>query len=95
MTPKKSKKTAPALVGAAVPDLAEIVRLPNGVRVVVEPVPTVQSVAAGVWVDTGSRDESDAEAGLTHFIEHMVFKGTMKRRAHHIASRMESVGGYL
>ena len=69
--------------------------LSNGVRVVVEPVATVASVAAGLWVDTGSRDESPEEAGLTHFIEHMVFKGTRRRRAHHIASRMEAVGGYL
>lgn len=89
--PRRSpaSSTVPA---AAVPTVHT---LANGVRVAVEPVAGVQSVAAGVWVDTGSRDETAAEAGLTHFIEHMVFKGTARRRAHHIASRMESVGGYL
>lgn len=69
--------------------------LPSGVRVVTEHIPSVRSVAVGVWVQAGSRDETAEEAGLTHFIEHMVFKGTQRRRMHHIASRMESVGGYL
>ncbi len=69
--------------------------LANGVRVVAERVEGVRSLAAGVWVDVGSRDEAPDEAGVTHFIEHMVFKGTTRRRAHHIARHMESVGGYL
>lgn len=69
--------------------------LANGVRVVTEHIPTVRSVAVGAWVHAGSRDEQNGEAGLTHFIEHIVFKGTTKRRMHHIAQRMESVGGYL
>ncbi len=69
--------------------------LANGVRVVAERVEGVRSLAAGVWVDVGSRDEAPDEAGVTHFIEHMVFKGTERRRAHHIARHMESVGGYL
>ncbi len=49
----------------------------------------------GIWIDVGSRDEADSDAGICHFIEHMVFKGTANRRAHQIAQRMESVGGYL
>src|SRR5690606_35297800 len=69
--------------------------LPNGVRVLTESIPSVRSISVGVWVDTGSRDEADAEAGISHFIEHMVFKGTQRRRMHHIARRMEAVGGYL
>ncbi len=69
--------------------------LSNGVRVLIEPVATARSIAAGVWVHAGSRDETEEEAGITHFIEHMVFKGTAKRKTHHIARRMESVGGYL
>lgn len=69
--------------------------LPNGIRVVTERIPSVRSVAVGVWVQAGSRDEATDEAGMTHFIEHMVFKGTRRRRTHHIAQRMESVGGYL
>lgn len=69
--------------------------LANGVRVVTEHIPSVRSISAGVWVAVGSRDETDEEAGICHFIEHMVFKGTRKRRMHHIAQRLENVGGYL
>ncbi len=69
--------------------------LPGGVRVVTEEIPSVRSVSVGAWVAAGSRDETDAEGGMCHFIEHMVFKGTTKRRMHHIAQRMENVGGYL
>jgi predicted Zn-dependent peptidase len=69
--------------------------LPNGVRVVSERIPSVRSISVGVWIATGSRDEKREECGISHFIEHMVFKGTDSRRMHHIAQRMESVGGYL
>ncbi len=69
--------------------------LPNGVRVITEHIPSVRSVSVGAWIAVGSRDESDTESGMCHFIEHMVFKGTKKRRMHHIAQRMENVGGYL
>jgi predicted Zn-dependent peptidase len=69
--------------------------LPSGLRVVTEFIPAVRSVAVGAWVQVGSRDETADEAGMTHFIEHMVFKGTRRRRTHHIAQRMEAVGGYL
>ncbi|MEZ4698803.1 MAG: pitrilysin family protein [Rhodothermales bacterium] len=69
--------------------------LPNGLRIVTESIPSVRSISVGVWVHTGSRDESDAEAGICHFIEHMVFKGTKRRRMDQIARRLESVGGYL
>ena len=70
--------------------------LPNGVRVLTEtPSRRSGSVAVGAWVDVGSRDETEAEGGITHFIEHMVFKGTQRRRGYLINQRMESVGGYL
>jgi len=69
--------------------------LPSGIRVVTERIPSVRSVAVGAWVQAGSWDEAADEAGITHFIEHMVFKGTLRRRTHHIAQRMEAVGGYL
>ena len=69
--------------------------LDNGVRVITEHIPSVRSISVGAWVDAGSRDETASEAGISHFIEHMVFKGTRKRRMHQIAQRMESVGGYL
>ncbi len=69
--------------------------LSNGVRVLSERIPSVRSVAVGLWVAAGSRDERDAERGISHFLEHMAFKGTKNRRMHQIARRMESVGGYL
>lgn len=69
--------------------------LPNGVRVISEHIPSVRSISVGMWVFTGSRDEAPEESGMSHFIEHMVFKGTERRRMHHIAQRMEFVGGYL
>jgi len=69
--------------------------LPNGVRILSEVIPTVRSVAVGVWVDSGSRDDPESMAGISHFVEHAVFKGTEKRKMPQIASRMESVGGYL
>ncbi len=69
--------------------------LPNGLKVVTENIPGVKSVTAGFWVKTGSRHESDEQAGVTHFLEHMLFKGTENRTAYDIAQSMESVGGYL
>ncbi|MEX0593273.1 MAG: pitrilysin family protein [Balneolaceae bacterium] len=69
--------------------------LKSGMRVVTEKVDQVKSVAVGVWVHTGSRDEPDKKAGITHFLEHMLFKGTESRTAYDIALSMESVGGYM
>lgn len=69
--------------------------LPNGLQVVTEHVASVKSISAGIWVKTGSRNESEEEAGITHFLEHMLFKGTEKRTSYDIAQSMESVGGYL
>ncbi|PLX28202.1 MAG: insulinase family protein [Ignavibacteria bacterium] len=69
--------------------------LPGGLRIVTEDVPSVHSMAIGVWIDTGSRDEAADLNGISHFIEHAVFKGTRTRRTHHIAQFLESVGGYI
>ncbi|KPK76830.1 MAG: hypothetical protein AMJ89_03445 [candidate division Zixibacteria bacterium SM23_73] len=69
--------------------------LKNGIRVVTEKIGYVRSVAIGVWIDVGSRDEESDERGVSHFIEHMLFKGTKKRSAKEIASSLESVGGAL
>lgn len=69
--------------------------LDNGLKVVTEQVPSVKSVSVGIWVKTGSRNESDRRAGITHFLEHMLFKGTESRSSFDIAMSMESVGGYL
>ena len=70
--------------------------LDNGVRVVTESISHVASVAVGLWLAAGSRDEAPAQAGLAHFLEHMLFKGTERRpTSKHIADEMDNVGGYL
>lgn len=69
--------------------------LPTGLRVVTEELTGVRSIAIGIWVNVGSRDERPEENGLSHFIEHMAFKGTRKRSAARIAHELESVGGSL
>ena len=67
--------------------------LDNGVRIVSMAMPHVRSVSMGVWVHVGARDETDAESGLSHFIEHMIFKGTVKRNAFQIAKEFDAIGG--
>lgn len=69
--------------------------LDNGLRVVTEHIPSFRSVAVGVWVITGTRDESQALNGISHFVEHMVFKGTKTRNSFQIANALESVGGII
>ena len=69
--------------------------LPNGVRVLSEAIPGLQSVAIGVWVESGSRYERPVENGLSHFIEHLFFKGTARRSAIDIAREIDAVGGVL
>lgn len=69
--------------------------LSNGVRVVCEPVGHVQSVAIGIWCQNGSRMESESEGGISHLIEHMLFKGTKNRTAEQIAQDIEGRGGHL
>jgi predicted Zn-dependent peptidase len=69
--------------------------LPNGIRVVTERMPHVRSVAVGVWVETGSRHEAESRGGISHLIEHLVFKGTATRSAQDIARTMDSVGGQM
>lgn len=69
--------------------------LPNGIRLITERMPHVRSVAVGVWVETGSRDEPDDRGGVSHLIEHLVFKGTATRTAEAIARAMDSVGGQM
>jgi predicted Zn-dependent peptidase len=69
--------------------------LPHGLRVVTETIPHVRSASIGIWIDTGSRDETPSQNGISHFVEHMVFKGTRNRSVRDIARSVESVGGYL
>lgn len=69
--------------------------LDNGMKVITEHIESVRSISVGIWVKTGSRNEKENQAGITHFLEHMLFKGTKSRSAYDIAQSMESVGGYL
>jgi predicted Zn-dependent peptidase len=67
--------------------------LPNGLRIVTETIPTTRSASVGVWVNVGSRDESEAMSGASHFLEHLLFKGTHRRTALDISAEIEAVGG--
>ena len=67
----------------------------NGVRIITEKIPGVRSCSVGIWVGAGSRMEREQEHGMTHFIEHLLFKGTEKRSAKAIAEALDSVGGQL
>ncbi|MDR0273191.1 MAG: insulinase family protein [Clostridiales bacterium] len=75
--------------------MIKVNELPNGLRVVTENIPFVRSVSFGVWVRNGSRNETPENNGISHFIEHMLFKGTEKRSAPEIADVMDAVGGQL
>jgi len=68
--------------------------LKNGIRVLSQKIPHTRSVSMGVWVDVGARDETETESGLSHFIEHMIFKGTRKRSAYQIAKEFDAIGGH-
>lgn len=67
--------------------------LPNGLRVVLEHIPTMRSVSFGIWAKTGSRNEQQAQNGISHFIEHMLFKGTERHSAKDIAEVFDGIGG--
>src|ERR1700683_1645904 len=85
-------------VGSPVTSADSTVRrtvLPGGLRVVTEFLPAIRSVALGIWVGVGSRDEDVAHAGATHYLEHLLFKGTRRRTALEISAEMDAVGGEL
>jgi predicted Zn-dependent peptidase len=67
--------------------------LPNGLRILTESIPAMRSVSFGVWVGIGSRDETPALSGVSHFLEHLLFKGTQRRSALDISAQIEAVGG--
>jgi predicted Zn-dependent peptidase len=73
----------------------EITPLANGVRVITEAMPHVRSVSVGIWIGAGSRRETPDQNGISHFIEHMLFKGTRRRSAEDIARSVDSIGGNL
>lgn len=69
--------------------------LANKLKIITEEIPHVRSISCGIWIKGGSVQEEKAESGITHFVEHMMFKGTKKRTARDIADEIESVGGFL
>src|ERR1700754_5075302 len=69
--------------------------LPNGLLILTESMPHVRSVSMGAWIGTGSRDEAPEVNGISHFIEHMVFKGTTSRSSQQIAREVDTIGGNL
>ena len=73
----------------------EVTTLKSGIRVVTETMPHLETASLGVWVNSGSRDERRDEHGISHFLEHMAFKGTRRRSARQIAEEIEAVGGDL
>ncbi len=75
--------------------MVQTVTLQNGVQIVLEKLPFVRSVALGIWVKNGSRNESPETMGISHFIEHMLFKGTHTRSAFDIADEMDAIGGQM
>jgi predicted Zn-dependent peptidase len=80
---------------AAVHHAYQKTTLANGIRVISEEISSVKSASIGIWIDTGSRNETETTNGISHFIEHMMFKGTEKRNYRQIAQSLESVGGYM
>jgi predicted Zn-dependent peptidase len=73
----------------------EVTRLPSGLTIITDSMPHLQTASLGVWVGSGSRDEESNEHGISHLLEHMVFKGTKRRSARQIAEEIEQVGGDL
>lgn len=73
----------------------EISKLENGLTVITDPMPHLETACVGVWVGAGARDETEATNGIAHMLEHMAFKGTVRRTARGIAEEIERVGGYI
>ena len=83
------------LIPAANGSIFNVTHLPNGVTLVMEKVPGVRTVATGIWVNRGSRHETPNQAGITHFTEHMLFKGSQSRTAYDLARSMDILGGHF
>ena len=75
--------------------MVQVTKCKNGVRIVSEQIDHVRSLSVGIWVNAGSRYELPEENGITHFIEHMLFKGTHTRSARQIAEAFDRIGGEI
>ncbi|MCK7473919.1 MAG: insulinase family protein [Rhodopseudomonas palustris] len=73
----------------------QITKLANGLTVITDPMPHLETAALGVWVDAGARNETESTNGIAHMLEHMAFKGTRSRSARMIAEEIERVGGFI
>ncbi|MEO9238728.1 MAG: pitrilysin family protein, partial [Jatrophihabitantaceae bacterium] len=89
MTARAQTRTLPVTGGGVIKRTV----LPGGLRIVTEAMPGVRSASVGIWVGVGSRDEQPSVAGSSHFLEHLLFKGTRSRSALDIATAMDAVGG--
>lgn len=83
------------VVGNSSSPLTKISTLPNGLTIATEAHPHAQTATVGVWIDAGSRAETDATSGTAHFLEHMAFKGTGKRSQHSLELEVENMGAHL
>ena len=83
----------PRVVTRTLGDGVRRTTLPSGLRILTEAIPTTRSASVGIWVNVGSRDETPALSGVSHFLEHLLFKGTRKRTALDISAGIEAVGG--
>ncbi len=81
--------------GDASPSTIRVTTLPNGLRVATDTMPSVESATVGIWTSCGARNETAAENGVAHLLEHMLFKGTKRRSAQVIAEEIEAVGGQM
>ena len=95
MAPSTSQKTRTLEKGDGGGGLVRHTVLPGGLRIVTEAMPTVRSVTVGIWVGVGSRDEAPTLAGASHYLEHLLFKGTRRRDAMTISSAIDAVGGEM
>ena len=90
--PATSSAPRPGVEESALPSGVELTELDSGIRIVTETVESVRSVALGMWVRTGSRDETPAQAGVSHFLEHLLFKGTERHTAIEISELFDGMG---
>jgi predicted Zn-dependent peptidase len=95
LSPKRSLEIASARVSGKFKKMYQVTKLDNGLTIATANMPHMASVSLGIWVGIGSRYEPERISGISHFIEHLLFKGTKKRSAKQISQDVEGIGGYL